>query len=253
MIRLTDFPLIAFFVTFGLMWLGTWVGTFLRTRWHGLSDTVREDYGVTLGATLTLLGLIIGFTFSMATTRYDQRKNYEEEEANAIGTEYVRVDLLPGDATVKAQSLLVQYTNLRIEYYKARRWEELARINDETAKLQDQLWATVAAPAKSQPSTNTMLAASGMNDVLNSQGYTQASWWNRIPRSAWSLMFAIAIVSHILLGYGAHRKTSFLSIVLPLLVAISFLLIADIDSPRGGIIRVQPQNLEALAHQLQPH
>jgi hypothetical protein len=85
---------------------------------------------------------------------------------------------------------------------------------------------------------------------LNSQGYTQAAWWNRIPRAAWVLMFAIAIVSHVLLGYGAHSRSSFLSIILPLLIAIAFLLIADIDSPRGGIIRVQPQNIEALANSL---
>jgi hypothetical protein len=86
--------------------------------------------------------------------------------------------------------------------------------------------------------------------VLNSQGYTQAAWWNRIPRAAWVLMFAIAFVSHLLLGYGAHSRSSFLSIILPLLISIAFLLIADIDSPRGGIIRVQPQNIQAFADSL---
>jgi hypothetical protein len=91
----------------------------------------REDFGVLLTATLTLLGLIIGFTFSMAISRYDQRKNYEEEEANAIGTEYLRAN-----------------------------------------------------------ATQTALAVMGMNDVLNTQGYTQAAWWNRIPMAAWGLMWA---------------------------------------------------------------
>jgi hypothetical protein len=61
-----------------------------------LEEDIREDFGVIQTATLTLLGLIIGFTFSMAVGRYEQRKNYEEAEANAIGTEYVRADLLPG-------------------------------------------------------------------------------------------------------------------------------------------------------------
>ena len=189
----------------------------------------------------------------MATTRYDLRKSLEEEEANAIGTEYVRVDLLPQDAAAKARSLLVHYTDLRIEFYKTRSLDDLNRINSETSAVQNQLWETIAAPAKAQPTTNTMLAASGMNDVLNSQGYTQAAWWNRIPRAAWILMFAIAIVSHVLLGYGAHSKSSFLSIILPLMIAIAFMLIADIDSPRGGLIRVQPQNLEAFAAGLGGH
>jgi hypothetical protein len=61
-----------------------------------LKEDIRGDFGVIQTATLTMLGLIIGFTFSMAISRYEQRKNYEEAEANAIGTEYVRADLLPG-------------------------------------------------------------------------------------------------------------------------------------------------------------
>jgi hypothetical protein len=89
-----------------------------------------------------------------------------------------------------------------------------------------------------------------MNDVLNSQGYTQAAWWNRIPLAAWGLMYAIAILSNLLLGYGAHGRTVVLSVVLPLVVSISFFLIADIDSPRGGVIRVKPQNLIVLADSL---
>jgi len=253
MFRLTNYPMLTFVVTFVLMWLSTWAGMYLRKHWRTDPDQVRDDFGVILGATLTLLGLIIGFTFSMATTRYDLRKTLEEEEANAIGTEYVRVDLLPEDAAVKARSLLVHYTDLRVQFYKTRSIDELSQINAETSAVQNQLWETVAAPAKVQPTTNTMLAASGMNDVLNSQGYTQAAWWNRIPQPAWVLMFAIAIVSHVLLGYGAHSKSSFLSVILPLMIAIAFMLIADIDSPRGGLIRVQPQNLSAFAAGLGGH
>jgi hypothetical protein len=92
-----------------------------------------------------------------------------------------------------------------------------------------------------------------MNEVLNSQGYTQAAWWNRIPSAAWALMVAIAICSNLLIGYGARRgeaKTSLL-LVLPLIVSISFSLIADIDSPRGGVVRVRPQNLVTLSQSLQ--
>jgi hypothetical protein len=91
-----------------------------------------------------------------------------------------------------------------------------------------------------------------MNDVLNAQGYTQAAWWNRIPIAAWCLMFLIAVLSNLLLGYGMHRRAVILSIILPLAVSISFFLIADIDSPRGGVIRIHPQNLYALVDSLQP-
>ena len=96
------------------------------------------------------------------------------------------------------------------------------------------------------------LAVAGMNDVLNSQGYTQAAWWNRIPVSAWGLMILIGIFCNLLIGYGARHAEShrFLFLVLPLVVSISFFLIADIDSPRGGVIQVRPQNLDSLAQSL---
>jgi hypothetical protein len=80
------------------------MGAWLHRRYRSAEDEEHEDLGIILGATLTLLALIIGFSVSMASTRYDQRKNLEEEEANAIGTEMLRADLLPpaGAANVPA-------------------------------------------------------------------------------------------------------------------------------------------------------
>jgi hypothetical protein len=92
-----------------------------------------------------------------------------------------------------------------------------------------------------------------MNDVLNSQGYTQAAWWNRIPQAAWALMALIAVCSNLLVGYDARNtKGGGMLLVLPLVVSIAFLLIADIDSPRGGLIHVYPQNLQSLLKSLPP-
>jgi len=91
-----------------------------------------------------------------------------------------------------------------------------------------------------------------MNDVLNAQGYTQAAWRNRIPVSAWVLMASIAVCSNILVGFGARHfgyEAAFL-LILPLALSISFFLIADIESPRGGLIRVNPENLISLADSL---
>jgi hypothetical protein len=246
MMFVLDRPLLLFVVTFLLLWGASWIGMAIRARHRQFPEGMRSDYGVVVGATLTLLGLIIGFTFSMAVTRYDQRKTLEEEEANAIGTEYVRVDFLPAESAAQIQALLRKYTDLRAQFYVAQGGAELMRINSDTASLQNQLWTTVAGAAKLQASPLSALAASGMNDVLNAQGYTQAAWWNRIPVAAWSLLFLIALLSNVLLGYGAHSRALILSVILPLAVAVSFLLIADIDSPRGGIIRVHPRNLQAL-------
>jgi hypothetical protein len=195
---------------------------------------------------LTLLGLIIGFSFSMATTRYDLRKTYEEAEANAIGTEYIRADLLPAADGAKLRDLLRQYTDLRIRFYTTRDENDLAQIGVATTKVQDELWTAASKPAMGQPTPVVALAVAGMNDVINSQGYTQAAWWNRIPGGAWALMFVIALFCNVMLGYGARKVDAKLLMVLPLVVAISFLLISDIDSPRRGFIKVVPQNLESL-------
>jgi hypothetical protein len=240
------FPRLVLLVSFLLFWLATWLGGRIRRLQPNFDEDSRADFSVIQGATLTLLGLIIGFTFSMAVGRYDQRKIYEEAEANAIGTEYARADLLPEADAARVRDLLRSYTDLRILFYVTRGERELQKIDADTSEMQHQLWATVTAPAKAQPSPVIALAVNGMNDVLNSQGYTQAAWWNRIPEAAWSLMFLIAVFANVLLGYGSRHLRPLLLLILPLVVSISFFLIADIDSPRHGTIRVHPQNLESV-------
>ncbi len=206
-----------------------------------------EEFNLVLGATLTLLGLIIGFAFSMAVGRYDQRKNYEEEEANAIGTEYVRVDLLPAADRDRLKPLLKQYLDLRVEFYQTRVGNRLSAINQETASLQNQMWGIVASAAQAQPTPLKALVVSGMNDVLNRQGYTQAAWWNRIPVAAWALMVIIALCCNALIGFAARDvKSRRPLVILPMVLAIAIILLADLDSPRGGIIRVRPMNLMSL-------
>ena len=89
-----------------------------------------------------------------------------------------------------------------------------------------------------------------MNDVLNSQGYTQAAWGNRIPEGAWLLMIIIAMCSCGLTGYGARHSRAWLLVILPIVLSIAFFFIADIDSPRHGVIRVTPRNLIGLEQTL---
>jgi hypothetical protein len=102
----THYPLLLFAISFIALWLSAWVGWWCRRRQGPLDAELREDFGFILAATLTMLGLIIGFSFAMATSRYDQRKIYEEAEANAIGTEYVRADLLPAADAVAAMEAI---------------------------------------------------------------------------------------------------------------------------------------------------
>ena len=188
----------------------------------------------------------------MAATRYDQRRLFEEGEANAIGTEYVRADLLPAAQSLETRQLLVAYLDHRIDFYNAGYGSSLATMSAKTSSDQAQLWHSIQAQAAADPNPVTALVVSGMNDVLNSQGYSQFSWWNRIPLSAWDLMIAIALFANLLVGYATRRSRSgnLLLLVLPIIVSISFFLISDIDSPRGGIIRVRPIDLVSLSQSL---
>jgi hypothetical protein len=246
-----NYPVLLFPVSILVLWLSARFGSLLRQR-HPLHDDVRQDFGFVQAATLSLLGLIIGFSFSMATGRYDQRRNYEEAEANAIGTEYVRAGLLPVADASRVRAMLAKYLDLRISFYRTRNEEGLHQIDADTSALQTEMWNAVQTPALAQPTPVIALAVGGMNDVLNSQGYTQAAWWNRIPTAAWSLMIGIAICCNVLVGYGgsSNQIRNIVLMVLPLFVSIAFLLIADIDSPRGGLIHVPPQNLVSLAQSL---
>jgi hypothetical protein len=199
-----------------------------------------------------LLALLIGFTLSMAVNRYDQRKSLEESEANAIGTQYARADLTDAPISAQMKAALIRYTQLRLAEYYTRDHDELARIGRETAQVQAKLWRLATQVAKDNPTPIAALVTSGMNDVLNSEDYSEAARINRVPIGAWVLMVVIALLGCTVQGYGAkgRLRRGLLIVVLPVTVSLSLALIADIDSPRGGIIHVQPQNLARLLQSL---
>ena len=145
-------------------------------------------------------------------------------------------------------------TTERILFYTVRDALEEQAINARTAQLQNELWAAILAPVTANPTTVMALVVNGMNDVLNSQGYTQAAWWNRIPPAAWLLMLLISVGGCMAVGYGARElaRERLMLLTVPAIVATSFFFIADIDSPRYGVIRVVPQNLNSLAQSLAP-
>src|SRR3954447_23036220 len=139
--NLTHYPVLVFALAFVSLSLASAAGTWLRRRYPAIKNEEKDDLNVIVAATLTLLALIIGFSFSMATNRYDQRKNFEEAEANAIGTEYLRADLLPSQDATKVKALLRQYLDQRILFYETRDfWARdshvVESISRDTAKTQ---------------------------------------------------------------------------------------------------------------------
>jgi cation transport ATPase len=151
--QLTDSPLLVCVLSVVTLWVAALIGASVLRRQRQLDEDVRETFGVIRAATLTLLGLIIGFSFSMAVSRYDERKNDEAAEANAIGTEYVRAALLPAAAAATVRAVLGRYLEQRILFYTTRDERQLGQITAQTARVQAELWAAVQAPRppRSQP------------------------------------------------------------------------------------------------------
>src|SRR5215510_10869963 len=145
MSNLIDQPRLFFVVSFVVLWFSVSLGAFLGQKVRPLQEEERGDFGVVQGTVLTLLSLLIGFTFSMALSRYDQRKNYEEAEANAIGTEYARAGLLPAADATRVRDLLRSYVDQRVLFHTTQDARRLEQINPRTAELQTDLWSAVQA------------------------------------------------------------------------------------------------------------
>ncbi len=246
-----DLPRLVLVLSLVLLMASAAAGVYVERRVRPLKAGERETFSVVLGGTLTLLGLIIGFSFSMAISRYDLRKDYEAAEANAIGTEFLRTDLLPPAKTAEAKDLLRRYLSYRIRFYEERHEATLAGLARETDLLQQQIWALVRSSARAEPTPIAALVTAGMNEVIDAEGRTQAAWWNRIPEGAWLLMGLMASCSCFLTGYSAHRARRWLLVVLPMVLSVALFSVADIDSPRHGVIRVVPHNLIDLQQSLQ--
>jgi hypothetical protein len=246
MAELVGRPLLLLVVSFVALVIAALLGVAAQRAWNPIKATDHNELAIVQSAALTLFGLIVGFTFAMAISRYDQRKNLEEAEANAIGTEYLRVALMPDSAAANARNALKRYLDLRIQYYVTTDQAELARIGAERAKLEADLWAAMRSQSEASPTAITMLVAWGLNDVFNSTDATAAAWLDRVPPPAWSLLALIALGANVTLGFGLKRFSTLL-LVVPLAASVSFFLIADIDSPRGGVVRVAPENLNRLA------
>jgi hypothetical protein len=252
MTMIIDNPFIVFLVFLVAQWIAAYVGDVFRRTVRPVKKVEQEDFNTVLTATLTLLALIIGFSFSMAVSNYHQRRDYEAAEANALAAEYLRADLLPTDDRSKVRELLSRYTSQRISFYRGAEGG-INQSDGDNEKLQAEVWTSIVHAATAQPTPVMALVLSGMNDVITSQGNTLAAWRNRIPTVAWTLLGLMAIVSNLLLGYRERSTGLLVLLVLPIVASIAFFLIADIDSPYGGIIRVEPQNLIAISQSMTAH
>jgi hypothetical protein len=252
MLFLLDHPFSIFIFTIITCAASVWFGNAALSKYRTKDSETAQDLGIIQTATLTLLALIIGFTFSMAIDRHDQRELLEAAEANAISTEYLRSDLLQSPTDINVKITLRSYLDQRIEFYSWQDKETAKELTLRTNQSKTTLWNEIIPVAQQNSNAVIRLITAGMNDVFNAQGNTEAVWQNRIPYPAWALMGAIAICANLIVGFGARNFSHNIALFMmfPFVIAVSFFLIADIDSPRSGVIKIEARNLILLKETL---
>jgi hypothetical protein len=232
------FVCVLFLGILGFLELGLRVG-----RRTPVAESAKAGLGVLEGAMFALLGLLVAFTFSGAASRFEARRHLIVEEANDIGTAYLRVDLLPAEAQPEIRDLFRRYVDSRIETFH--NFTDLAQMEKHVAKsqeLQNEIWQkSVAAAARSNNTAATMLVIPALNAMIDITTTRVAATENHPPMVIFAMLAVIAMASALMAGFemGGSVKRSWLHIVgYAVILSISVYVIIDLEFPRRGLIRV---------------
>jgi hypothetical protein len=216
-------------------------------RWFGrntkITDSAKSGLGVVEGALFALLGLLVAFTFSGAASRFETRRHLIVEEANDIGTAYLRLDLLPADAQPELRELFRRYVDSRLDTY--RNFTSVAAANGAIVKsqaLQNEIWQkSVAAANRTGNTSAAMLLLPALNSMIDITTTRVAATENHPPSVIFAMLAAIALASALMAGFemGSSTARSWLHILgFALVLSISVYVIIDLEYPRRGLIRV---------------
>ena len=229
---------------FVLLLLSIELGRRLGRAVNRRSGTATQVHGAVESAVFALFGLLLAFTFSGAADRFDARKVLVVQEANAIGTAYLRLDLLDAEAQSQLRPLFKAYVHSRIAAYQALNQGEAAFIAAIAASsaLQSQIWqAAVAGSGRASAPGTPGLVLPPMNDMIDLTSTRLAAMQMHPPLVIYGLLFGFALASALIVGYGmaASKGRSWLHLFLfSLCIASTLAVIIDLEHPRHGLIRV---------------
>lgn len=206
------------------------------------------DVALILGGIVTLLALMLGFTFAMGQDRYEARRRLVIDEANAIGTTYLRTRLLPEPEGRRLRELIRRYLAHRVAIIgQASTAEEKVRRFDAAAKeLHAAMWTEAVAAARASPTPVTALFLASLNEMLDLHDVRLAAFRNRVPLIVYLVLFLLSFIAMAVLGYYFRVRGSrarFLTITVGLLIASVLWLIMDLDHPVRGAITASQQSL----------
>lgn len=255
--RLTASQWLVFAVSFLLLTalaeLGFRIGLFYRVWTAGATDGHSASVH---GAVLGLLGLLLGFSFSMAVSRHDTRRFLAVDEANAIGTAWLRASFLGKEAGKEARILLRRYAGLRVTAHDAASGgASLQSFVRESNSIQNALWTLAEQAAAEKPDPVTASFITALNQTIDLQASRLAAHRNHVPGAVWLLVLTVAGCGAWASGYlcgSAGYRSKFNQVVFPLLIAVVLTLISDIDRPARGFVGVSQQPMLDLLESMPP-
>ena len=247
-------PLWGFFIAVLLLVLLSVEGGYRlgQHRRRQAEQEVETPLGAMVGATLGLLAFMLAFTFGSAADRFDSRKQILLDEANAIGTAYLRAGMLP-DRRQEIRALLRDYVDTRLQGVQSNKLAEGIRRSEQ---LQEQLWAQAVVLGERNPASIVVgLFVESLNEVIDIHTKrVTVGLRNRIPGIIWLALLAVAVIALGAMGYhvglvGTNRSLAQVAVALTFSVVIG--LIADLDRPQDGALTVSQQALVDLRQSMQ--
>lgn len=212
--------------------------------------------GALQGALLGLLGLLLGFTFAMAVGRYEARKQLVLDEANAIGTAWLRAAFLEDKASVRASLqdyIAARLAGAAVEFDSPIYAEQLARSENNQAAM----WRATVGEIRVHNTPAVSLFTAALNDLIDLDSKRQAALRNHVPATVWLLLLLVAATVCGTTGYatslGDSGRHVLSMIILPALLTVVITIIADLDNPRRGLIKVNQQSMLDLQKTLQKY
>lgn len=204
-------------------------------------EGARAGLGAIEGAVFGLMGLLVAFTFSGAASRFDVRRQLIVEEANAIGTAYLRIDLLPAGAQPAMRDLFRRYVDARLDVY--RRLPDIPAAKSALAQsvaLQGEIWSASVEAARSDPRA-TMLLLPALNDMIDVTTTRTVALQTHPPEIIFAMLGLIALACALLAGYsmaGTKSRSLVHSLGFAIILTLTVYVILDIEYPRVGFVRV---------------
>jgi hypothetical protein len=230
-----------------------WVGWRIGRRRLARGDVIGEGIGALEAAVFALLGLLLAFSFAGAQTRLDARRALIVEEANAIGTAYLRVDLLPAADRPVVKELFRQYTDARIEYYKVIRNLPVARVvHQRSAELQQEIWdRAIAAADRVADQRAALLVVPALNQMIDLTTTHEAALRTHVPLTIFVLLGVMSLICAMMAGADMARASKlggFYVVGFAVTMALTAFVILNLEFPRLGFVSFEA--LDALLGQV---